>query len=113
MSVNYRQIASDNSHLRYNQNVNAGETIIEFARFGSILVNADIAIVAISAFLDYGKSYGYDFPIKSETLADNAINYGLRILIQRALNAGLRKPSKTADAARDIVAKQLPRLIGN
>lgn len=113
MSVNYRQIDSANSHLRYNKLVNAGETVIEFARFGSVLVNAEIAIIAISAFLDYGKSYGYDFDVRSETLADNAVNYGLRILIQRALNAGKSKPSKNADAAREIVTKHLPRLIGN
>jgi len=114
MAVNYRILDGTNSHERYNQHVKIGQTVFEISRSGSDFHNLDSAIATISAYLDFGKSYSLDFgEIRSENLAINGINYGTRILRNRAIVLAIRKPSKSADHAREIVEKHLPRLIGN
>jgi hypothetical protein len=106
MTINVRTIDASNSHLRYNTNVVAGDTIVEFARFGSVLVNRTVAVAAISAFL----AANPDAKITSAQSADNAINGGLRILTQSAISTAIRKPLKTAGTAETIVSAHLPGL---
>lgn len=108
MAINVRTIDANNSHLRYNVNVTAGEPVIEFARFGSVLVNRNVAVAAISAFL----AANPDAKITSAASAENAINGGLRILTQSAISAVIRKPNKSAATAESVVSAHLPGLIG-
>ena len=106
MAINVRTIDASNSHLAYNKNVVAGDSIVEYARFGSVLVNHTVAIAAISAFL----AANPDATINSAASAESAINYGLRILTQNAISALVRKPNKSAASAETAVNSHLPGL---
>ena len=109
MSLNVRKIESDNSHLRYNLNVSAGTPIIEFARFGSVLVSGPIAVLAIATYLNANS----EFVVNSPKTTEIAINYGLRLLTQNAISAGLKKPPKMVDVAETALKQHIPALFSD
>lgn len=109
MAINIRQIASDNSHLRYNTNVSAGESVIEFARFGSVLVNGPVGIAAVSVYI----AANPDVKITSAATAETAINYGLRLLVQSAISVAIKRPNKSVGAAETALRQHLPGLFPN
>lgn len=98
-TINYRTIDADNSHLRFNTLVTAGEIVIEFARFGSVLVNRETAVIAIAETLLNEP----DLKIKTESDFHGAINRGLRYLTQFALQYRAKKPLKTAQQSETTV----------
>ena len=73
---------TNSSHYSYND-IATGEPLAEYARFGSVFVNFDRAIF-ILAFLLTIKP---DTKIDGRAKIDSAINYGLRLLIQFALDS--------------------------
>ena len=107
-----RPIDSTNSHLNYNRNVQPTQPVIEFARFGSVLINHAVAIAVLeSAFLGSpGISVNPD-DIRDLKTAHRVLNFGLRAATQREITRILRKPTKSHDTATEIVAKHLPGLI--
>jgi len=109
MSISIRTLTPDSSsylHLRYNTLVKDGEPTIEYARFGSVLLNDTLATAVLAVVLEANP----EVPLRTDKDIYTALNQGLRSLIQSALRTASKRQSKASGRAETILRDKLPGL---
>ena len=112
MSIEVRTLDPTSSsylHFRYNTLVQPGVPTIEYARFGSVLLDSALAVKVLAVALEGNP----ETSLGSKQDVYKALNQGLRILIQSALRASLKKAGKADGDAEKVLRNHVPDLFTN
>lgn len=112
MSIEVRTLTPESSsyaHFRYNQLVQPGVPTIEYARFGSVLLDAGLSVKVLATAIEANP----DITLGSRHDVYKALNQGLRLLIQSALKTASKRNGKADGKAETVLRNNLPDLFPN
>ena len=112
MSIEVKTLTPESSsylHFRYNTLVQPGVPTIEYARYGSVLLDSALAIKVLAVAIESNP----ELPLGGKIDLYKAVNQGLRILQQTALKAALKKQGKMDGQAEKALRNHLPDLFTN